>query len=687
MNERPRTPAALKRMSWRRAALLVVASFLILVAVAAGSGAPPSAASPAVKPAKPARPEHDHPNGKGLLTAIGVGISADAGRVQAPSAVTAVSEGQGVPDSVNATTLVLYDTTGAYGWLGELYAMATANLASHFGAWTAKPVSAYEAGEIATHTATVYIGSTYDEPLPTAFLDDVYNATKPVIWIYDNIWELTNRYSSTFQAKYGWSWSQFDPSVVNAVRYKGITLTRDGGSNGAGIMSYSFIDPAKAQALADAVRADGTTFPWAIRSGSLTYMGENPFPYTSETDRLLAFEDILFTVLDPAAPTRHRALVRLEDISPATDTTTLKSCVDYLYGLGIPFGFGVSPVYVDPLAVENRRPTTIRLKDSQVAQLVAYMQGHGGTLVEHGYTHQYSNVRNPYNAVTGDDFEFYRVVENADHSLTMQGPLPGDSTAWALSRLDASAQELAGAGTARIYETPHYTASAADYQAFAQRFEARWERALYYSGQLAGGAVASGHVIGQMFPYVVRDVYGDVVLPENIGNYEPEPFYTYPVHTVADVLNGAARNMVVRDGFASFYYHPFNGAGPLGQIVQGLRAQGWVFVSPAELAGVPPVVAPANVTPPTVSGLAVSGQTLTASPGTWSGDPTPALAYRWQRCSSVGASCVTIGGATTNRLKLGQKDVGFTIRVQVTATNAGGSALATSGPTAVVRRR
>jgi hypothetical protein len=48
---------------------------------------------------------------------------------------------------------------------------------------------------------------------------------------------------------------------------------------------------------------------------------------------------------------------------------------------------------------------------------------------------------------------------------------------------------------------------------------------------------------------------------------------------------------------------------------------------------------------------------------------------------------VTVAGATTNQLKLGQKDVGSTIRAQLTATNAGGSALATSGPTAVVRRR
>src|SRR6266700_755747 len=89
-----------------------------------------------------------------------------------------------------ATTLVLYDTSGEWGWLGEMYATMVANLVSHFGSWTAKPVASYTAGEINNFTATVYIGSTYDEPLPAVFLSDVLATTKPVIWIYDNIWQL-----------------------------------------------------------------------------------------------------------------------------------------------------------------------------------------------------------------------------------------------------------------------------------------------------------------------------------------------------------------------------------------------------------------------------------------------------------------------------------------------------------------
>src|SRR5437764_416327 len=80
----------------------------------------------------------------------------------------------------------------------------------------------------------------------------------------------TNRFSG-FQAKYGWMWSQCDTSTVSHVTYKGTTLTRDGLDNGGGIMSYSAVDPTKATDLADAVRdSDGSTFPWALRSGNLT---------------------------------------------------------------------------------------------------------------------------------------------------------------------------------------------------------------------------------------------------------------------------------------------------------------------------------------------------------------------------------------------------------------------------------
>jgi hypothetical protein len=61
-------------------------------------------------------------------------------RNQSPAQSAAVL-GAAASAAPGTSTLVLYDTTGPFGWLGELYAIMTLNLASHFGSWTAMPPS------------------------------------------------------------------------------------------------------------------------------------------------------------------------------------------------------------------------------------------------------------------------------------------------------------------------------------------------------------------------------------------------------------------------------------------------------------------------------------------------------------------------------------------------------------------
>jgi hypothetical protein len=95
-------------------------------------------------------------------------------------------------------------------------------------------------------------------------------------------------------------------------------------------------------------------------------------------------------------------------------------------------------------------------------------------------------------------------------------------------------------------------------------------------------------------------------------------------------------------------------------------------------------LAPKLTAPPTVTGTAAVGQTLTATTGTWSGKPT-GYAYQWQRCDAGGAACTSIAGATAQSYVVADFDIGATLRVAVTARNASGSATATSAPTAVVQ--
>jgi hypothetical protein len=94
-------------------------------------------------------------------------------------------------------------------------------------------------------------------------------------------------------------------------------------------------------------------------------------------------------------------------------------------------------------------------------------------------------------------------------------------------------------------------------------------------------------------------------------------------------------------------------------------------------------LAPAAVSPPTITGTAQQGQTLTATAGTWSAaDAT--FGYQWQRCDAAGANCVDLPGVATQTYAVTAADVGATLRVVVTATNRFGSAPGTSVQTAVV---
>src|SRR5712691_5991255 len=77
---------------------------------------------------------------------------------------------------------------------------------------------------------------------------------------------------------------------------------------------------------------------------------------------------------------------------------------------------------------------------------------------------------------------------------------------------------------------------------------------------------------------------------------------------------------------------------------------------------------PSDVSPPSVSGTAQVGQTLTADTGSWSG-PAVTLSLQWQRCDSYGNGCVDIAAATSTSYAPGVGDVGSTVRVVVTASN------------------
>jgi hypothetical protein len=95
-----------------------------------------------------------------------------------------------------------------------------------------------------------------------------------------------------------------------------------------------------------------------------------------------------------------------------------------------------------------------------------------------------------------------------------------------------------------------------------------------------------------------------------------------------------------------------------------------------------PQLAPVNSDAPTVTGTARVAELLTAGNGTWDNSPTD-FRYRWLRCNANGFSCILLG-ANGQTFRLHNIDVGQTLRVRVTASNADGSMNGRSDPSDVV---
>jgi hypothetical protein len=94
---------------------------------------------------------------------------------------------------------------------------------------------------------------------------------------------------------------------------------------------------------------------------------------------------------------------------------------------------------------------------------------------------------------------------------------------------------------------------------------------------------------------------------------------------------------------------------------------------------------PSDETLPSITGTLAEGGLLSVATGTWSGTAPLSYAYQWELCNAGGASCKEISGALEPTLSLLSGDIGSTLRVVVTATNAAGSTSATSPATNVVK--
>lgn len=527
------------------------------------------------------------------------------------------------------STLVLYDDRSGEPEEAEMYAIAAANLATHFGEAAIVTIDAYTDGLMAAHDAAIFLGTDHQSVLPQELLDDVRVGATPVLWIGENAEHLEEGASpdgGSFAAQYGWEPNN-PVRVVNDrvqhVSYKDQVLMRVP-TGMADLYAPRIVNAEAVEVLAlgvcavptrgpDAVPVGGTGtcvgdepadplldggVPWVIRSGNLTYMTDLPLNYIDRSQDYLVFADLYYELLDSDVAPVRQAAVRVEDVGPQADPEDLRSVADYLSGEGVPFQVAVIPVMIDRTP-SGRDWVGLTLLDSpRVVEALTYMQERGGTLVQHGTTHQYGAGDNPYSGRSGEDYEFYgygcsRVAAPPfewepcamDSWVRKSGPVARDSVSDHRARIEQGRQIMidAGLGEPGVFVTPHYTASPNAYTAIRKVYPARYEQTEYYAGMISGGQTSAAHSYGQVFPYSVQDVYGGTVYPENLQNVTEHGQNNHPPRPPQVLLDRARGNLVVRESIASFYFHPFLDLAYLDELVTGIRELGYEFVPATEL--------------------------------------------------------------------------------------------------------
>ena len=514
-------------------------------------------------------------------------------------------------------TLIVYDgpPNTEFSKLGMAYSIMLKNLMGHFDSNAEMlPVQNYVAGKMQAYDTIFYMGAYYDNPLPAAFLTDVMATPKTVVWFKYNLWQLAWNPAYAFQSKFGFNFASLRglnavptaanpaPGFFDTITYKSKPFVKYYTFNGAtgavnadpDIGVTTILDATKATTLVPVTNPKtGETVPYVLRSGNFWYVADMPFSFIGPRDRYLVLTDLLHDMLGVNHAESHQALVRLEDVGAMVSVSAMKTLTNYLYGKKIPFSIATIPRYVDALGVYNGNiPQTVPL--SQATNLktsLNYALARGAEVVMHGYTHQYSNMRNKYTGVSGDDYEFWNIVANS--------PVAEDSTAWALGRLNAGKTELTSNGyTPVAWETPHYHASALASKAMPQVFPTTYQRVVYFTADQPNfnAAINKDFGVGQIFPYVIKkDHYGQRIIPENLGNIEydisaidPSSNFNY---TWQDIVTNAEYGKTVRDGFASFFFHPFwlepavgvPGYADFQKTINGITNLGYTWVAPSKV--------------------------------------------------------------------------------------------------------
>jgi len=447
----------------------------------------------------------------------------------------------------SATVAVIYDSQPNPHAESYIHALFLNNLLTHFNLRGALiPLDEYKRGQLSDYRAGFLVASGLNTTIPPALLADIRATDHPFAWLGQHIDQLLQ--TADARRQFGFSFVEYRRDLdYRSVLYKQTLLPKPD----TDLNIVSIQDSKTAEVVATAVNQRKVSSPYVVKSGDFWYFADKPLSYMGEGTRYLVLCDLLHDILGINHPSSMRAMVRIEDVSIDDDPDDLTRVSAWLSDRHIPFAIALIPIFRDPAhSLEIRlgdRKSTVAAIHTMIAQ--------GGTPVMHGITHQ-------VHGLSGDEYEFWDELGNRQ--------VGGDSADFVMRRLRMGFAECF---TNNIYpvafEVPHYGASEIDYRTLGQVFSLFYDRPM----------VTPDDTTAQMVPYPVVDQYGRHIVPETLGYLpedDPDPLK----------LVQYARSMrVVRDGMASFYFHPFLKQKLLEQVVQGVSDLGYQFISLREFDG------------------------------------------------------------------------------------------------------
>lgn len=524
---------------------------------------------------------------------------------------------------------------------GPINAIMLANLLGHWPKYEirVRPIQKYTPSDLEACKATLYLGTSTDPEIPNAFLRDFFTSRKRLAWVGFGIEKLDQKkFAEVFHHRVSGLVTIDDPKAkapafYQYVTYKGSLFHRDVISSDGrheGPFEAVRFTPTNTSAAEKVIahlshNETYASIPYILRSDAKFVVGDVPFAYMHEAGRYFAFADLLFDILDEK-PLRQKplAFARTEDIHAFYWRPMLDAAFEAHSSVDVPISIAHIPLFMDPFdafgmgKIDSPSPASDNPEFFSLIKQIT--QDKRNSVIWHGVTHQFGTIKNPYSGTSGDDYEFWNKVD--------ERPVYGDSVSGTLHRLEKAMRVFSAYKQGpRFWVTPHYQASALDNSIFASVFPWIVGRVTYYpsshkptftlgavnrQASLAMPSVTlkrlrelkekdwndlderSEQGEAQLFPYeIFRDVYGQRIIPETLGylSYATTE-QTGFVRSADDMLADARRNLVVRDYWASFFYHPYifaekrdGGSGrysgdtfELRKLFIGLKLLGYSFV-------------------------------------------------------------------------------------------------------------